>query len=341
MNFDAFEKEINAIKDEAMAKVGSEDAKYIRRIERVVRYSAISGRILLMLSWFPPFWLLGTALLSLSKIMENMELGHNVMHGQYNFMNDERFNGSTYEWDIAGTSDNWRKTHNYNHHTYTNIKGKDHDIGYSVLRIFKEQKWTPAQLFQPFYAVIFALLFQWGVALQNLRVGRLFVKKMPLKKFMKENEDANKKMGWQLFKDYVFFPIIAGPMFVPVILGNFTANIIRNLWTYIIIFCGHFTKDVHLFHHSVLENETKGHWYYRQILGSSNIKGGRIFHILSGNLSHQIEHHLFPTMPSYRYGEVAPKIEAVCKKYGVQYNNGNIIKQFGEVMGRIVRYSFP
>lgn len=341
MNFDAFAKEIDAIKEETMAKVGHEDARYIRRIEKVVRYSAIAGRVLLMLSWFPPCWILGTALLALSKIMENMELGHNVIHGQYNFMNDERFNGNTYEWDIAGTADNWRQTHNYSHHTYTNIKGKDHDIGYSILRIFKEQKWNPAFIFQPIYAVIFAVLFQWGVALQNLRLGRLFLGKVTFKEFINEDRPAYRKMFGQLFKDYIFFPIIAGPMFVPVILGNLTANIIRNLWTYLIIFCGHFTKDAHIFDRSVLHNESQGHWYYRQILGSSNIKGGKIFHILSGNLSHQIEHHLFPTMPSYRYGEVAPKIQAVCKKYGVQYNNGNIIKQFGEVVGRIVRYSFP
>ncbi|GAA0297726.1 acyl-CoA desaturase [Psychrosphaera haliotis] len=341
MNFELLEKEINQVKEETMAKVGAEDARYIRRIEKVVRYSGAAGRVCLMLSWFPPFWIIGTVLLSISKIMENMELGHNVIHGQYNFMNDERFNGSTYEWDIAGTSDNWRKTHNYSHHTYTNVKGMDHDIGYSILRIFKEQKWNPVYLFQPIYAVIFAVLFQWGVALQNLRLGRLFIKKVPLKEFINEDKQAYTKMGKQLFKDYIFFPIIAGPMFIPVILGNFTANIVRSLWTYLIIFCGHFTKDVHIFDRSVIKNESKGHWYYRQIMGSSNIKGGKVFHILSGNLSHQIEHHLFPTMPSYRYGEVAPKIKEICKRHGIQYNNGNIFKQFGQVVGRIVRYSLP
>lgn len=65
-----------------------------------------------------------------------MELGHNVMHGQYDWMNDPKFNGQTYEWDTVGTSDNWRQTHNYKHHTYTNIKGIDDDIGYGLLRLF-------------------------------------------------------------------------------------------------------------------------------------------------------------------------------------------------------------
>jgi NADPH-dependent stearoyl-CoA 9-desaturase len=341
MNFDLLEQEINQVKNETMAKVGAEDARYIRRIEKIVRYSEALGRVLLMMSWFPPCWFAGTAILAFSKIMENMELGHNIIHGQYNFMNDDRFKGSTYEWDIAGTSENWRKTHNYNHHTYTNINGVDHDIGYSVLRIFKEQKWQPVQLLQPLFAVLFALLFQWGVALQNLRVGRLFLRRIGVKKFLKDEKPAFEKIGKQLTKDYLFFPAISGPMFMEVFAGNFIANLIRNFWTFLIIFCGHFTRDVHVFNKSVLKNESQGHWYYRQILGSSNIQGGRWFHILSGNLSHQIEHHLFPTMPSYRYSEVAPKIRAICAKHGIQYNTGNIVKQFGEVMFRIMRYSVP
>lgn len=341
MNYEQLAADINEVKQETLAKVGNEDAAYIRKIEKVVRYSEVAGRVLLMMSYFPPCWFLGTFFLTLSKIMENMELGHNVIHGQYNFLNEERFNGASYEWDIAGTSENWRKTHNYNHHTYTNIAGKDHDIGYSVLRIFKEQKWQPIQLIQPLFAVLFALLFQWGVALQNLRVGRLFLGRIGLKRFFIEDKDAFNKMGKQVAKDYLFFPIIAGPMFFEVLAGNFVANLLRNFWTFLIIFCGHFTKNVQIFCKSVLKNESQGHWYYRQIVGSSNISGGKWFHILSGNLSHQIEHHLFPTMPSYRYAEVAPKIQAICKKHGIQYNNGNIFKQFAEVMTRIVRFSVP
>ncbi|MBL3206237.1 acyl-CoA desaturase, partial [Klebsiella pneumoniae] len=88
-----------------------------------------------------------------------MELGHNVIHGQYDWMGDAHLQGKHFEWDIAGTSDNWRKTHNFRHHTYTNVHGMDEDLGYGVLRLFPEQKWHPARLGQPIYAIIFALLF--------------------------------------------------------------------------------------------------------------------------------------------------------------------------------------
>jgi fatty acid desaturase len=74
----------------------------------------------------------------------------------------------------------------------------------------------------------------------------------------------------------VFFPLIAGPMFLPVIAGNFTANLIRNVWAFSIIFCGHFTEDAEMFPKEVLENETRGHWYLRQLRGSSNLSGGPI-----------------------------------------------------------------
>ncbi|MEY1660980.1 fatty acid desaturase family protein [Isoalcanivorax beigongshangi] len=338
---EAFGREIDAVRERVEAEVGERDARYIRRVHAAVRYTEAAGRGLLFLGLFPPFWLLGTLLLGLSKILENMELGHNVMHGQYDWMNDPQFNGKTYEWDIVGTSDNWRHTHNFKHHTYTNIKGMDDDIGYGLLRLFPEQRWRPFYLFQPFFSVIFALLFQWGVAIQNLRIGRLFAGRMSKGEFREAASPVARKAGRQLLKDYVLFPLVAGPFFLPVLLGNVVANGIRNVWTWLIIFCGHFTANAEVFPKSVLRNETRGHWYLRQIRGSSNLKGGRLMHILSGNLSFQIEHHLFPDLPAYRYAQVAPEIRDICQRYGVHYNTGSLWRQFGQVCWRIVRYAFP
>jgi linoleoyl-CoA desaturase len=337
----AFAAELDALRQSVLANIGEEDARYIRRIVKSVRISSALGRGLLMLGWFPPAWLAGTGLLGLAKILENMELGHNVMHGQYDWMNDKTLNGATYEWDIVGTSDNWRKTHNYMHHTYTNIKGVDDDIGYGVLRLFPEQRWKPFYLGQPIYAVIFALLFQWGVAIQELRLGQLFSGKKSKEQFAIEYAPTKRKIRQQLFKDYVFFPLIAGPAFLPVFTGNLVANGIRNLWTFTIIFCGHFTENAEIFPKSVLENESRGHWYMRQIRGSSNLTGGKLFHILTGNLSHQIEHHLFPDLPARRYAQIAPVVQDICRRYGQHYNIGSLPRQFGQVAWRILRHTLP
>ncbi len=333
--------EIDAVRARAVADLGEKDAIYIRKIVKAVRYTNFAGRSLLMASFFPPAWFLGTALLGTSKILENMELGHNVIHGQYDWMGDPTLNGKTYEWDIVGTSDHWRKTHNFMHHTYTNIKGKDEDIGYGVIRLFPEQRWRPFFLGQPIYAVIFALLFQWGIAIQELRLGLLFNGKKTKEQFKEEFEPTKQKMIKQVLKDYVLFPLLAGPIFLSVFAGNFVANGIRNIWTFSIIFCGHFTKDAEIFPISVLENESRGHWYMRQIRGSSNLTGGRLFNIMSGNLSHQIEHHLFPDIPAWRYEALSVEIKDICKRYGQHYNEGSFFKQYAQVGWRILRHALP
>ena len=336
-----FGAELDALRARFQADLGEKDAKYIENIYKSVRYTEIMGRGLLFLSFLPPAWLAGTALLGVSKILETMELGHNVMHGQYDWMRDSRFNGKSYEWDIVGTADNWRKTHNFKHHTYTNIKGMDDDVGYGILRLFPEQRWQPFYLAQPIYSVIFAALFQWGVAIQDLELGKYFAGKKSKEQLRAELKPIWAKTKKQLLKDYLLFPALAGPLFLPVFLGNLAANGIRNFWTFTIIFCGHFTTDVEIFHKSILKNETRGSWYLRQLRGSSNLTGGKLFHIMSGNLSHQIEHHLFPDIPARRYAEMSVEVQEICQRYGQHYNKGSLVKQFGQVCGRILRYALP
>ncbi|MFT5033915.1 MAG: fatty acid desaturase [Bermanella sp.] len=337
-----FGAELDAIKQRELADVGDVDARYIRRILKAVRYSEVLGRALLYAAIpFPPLWLLGAFVLGISKILENMELGHNVMHGQYDWMNDPQLSGKNYEWDIAGTSDDWRKTHNYEHHTYTNIKGMDSDVGYGLLRLFAEQRWRPFYLLQPLSAALLALLFQWGVAIQDLELGKVFSGRKSKEELKKGLVPLKKKVRQQLLRDYVFYPLLAGPFFLTVLSGNVVANLIRNLWTYMIIFCGHFTANAQVFPVSVLENETRGQWYLRQMRGSSNLRGGKLFHILSGNLSHQIEHHLFPTVPARRYATLSIEVRALCERYDQHYNVGSLASQFSQVLYRILRHSLP
>lgn len=337
----SFGAELDALRARHLADLGTADARYIRRMVKAVRYTEAVGRVLLFASAFPPCWILGTLLLGLSKILENMEVGHNVIHGQYDWMRDPQLNGKTYEWDIAGTADNWRKTHNFKHHTYTNVRGMDDDIGYGLLRLFPEQRWRPFFLFQPLIAIIFALAFEWGVAIQDLELGKYFAGRKSKAQLKEEFHPVARKMRRQILKDYLIFPLLAGPFFLPVLAGNFVANVLRNLWTFTIIFCGHFTASVHTFPKSVIDKETRAQWYLRQLLGSSNLKGGPLFHILSGNLSHQIEHHLFPDIPSRRYAGIAKDVREICARYGLPYNTGRLSLQFGQVVGRILRHSLP
>ena len=127
---------------------------------------------MLLFSLFPPAWILGTAGLSISKIVENMEIGHNVMHGQWDWMRDPKIHSTTWEWDNASPSDMWKHSHNEVHHTYTNVLGKDHDLGYGIMRVDEDQEWTPFYLGQPLWNFINACLFQYGIAAYDLKIGK-------------------------------------------------------------------------------------------------------------------------------------------------------------------------
>ncbi|CCQ11015.1 POSSIBLE LINOLEOYL-CoA DESATURASE (DELTA(6)-DESATURASE) [Pseudoalteromonas luteoviolacea B = ATCC 29581] len=342
-----FAAELDTIKAQTLAKVGQLDADHIRRVVRLQRVCEWSGRALLIVGfWFPWCWVVGVLALAIGKILDNMEIGHNVMHGQYDWMNDKQLNSKRYEWDIACDGSSWNRVHNYEHHTYTNIIGKDRDFGYGLLRLSNDFKWRVKNLWQLMTYFLLSVLFQWGVSYHELAAERVFVGKKNAKRQGKVSHQELKarffsKGARQLIKDYMLFPLLAGPAWLSVLSGNLLANLLRNLWTSTIIFCGHFTGDVQTFNSEDCKNESQGQWYYRQALGSSNLQGRKWFHVMTGHLSCQIEHHLFPDLPSSRYQEVAKHVQQVFAKYGVPYNTGSFWRQYTSVLKRIVRYSFP
>jgi linoleoyl-CoA desaturase len=188
---------------------------------------------------------------------------------------------------------------------------------------------------------VFALLFEWGIAVQNLHLGRYFKGRMSKAELRAAWKPASAKMRRQILRDYLVLPLLAGPFFLPVLLGAIVANLIRNVWTWVVIFCGHFTADAVTFPKDVLRNESRGQWYLRQLHGSSNLRGGRVLDLMTGNLSHQIEHHLFPELPANRYAALAVEVRALCQRYGQHYNTGSMPRQFSQVLWRILRHAFP
>ncbi len=338
---EAFGEELDALRARLVADLGERDADYINKVIRAQRGLEVAGRGLLFLGFLPPAWLGGTAALSLSKILDNMEIGHNVMHGQYDWMKDPRLDGRTFEWDTACPGDQWRHSHNYMHHTHTNIVGKDRDIGYGMLRMSAEQRWRPYYLGNPLYAALLASFFQYGVAVHDLETERIAAGDMTVDDRREMVREIWRKVRGQTLKDYVLFPLLSGPSFPFVLAGNATANLTRNLWAFTIIFCGHFPEGTHEFSEEETEEETRGQWYYRQLLGSANLTGGKLFHVLAGNLSHQIEHHLFPDIPAHRYAEIRLEVREICARYAIPYNTGPLPRQFGSVVRKIVKLALP
>jgi fatty acid desaturase len=167
-DIEAIGRELDAIRDEVMSSRGENDAKYIRKVIAVQRGLELSSRVVLLFSLFPPAWLVGTAGLSVAKILENMEIGHNILHGQWDFMRDPKIHSAKWEWDHVTPAAQWKHSHNELHHTYTNVIGKDNDLGYGIMRVDEDQKWHPAHLGQPLYNMVNALIFEYGIAAYDL-----------------------------------------------------------------------------------------------------------------------------------------------------------------------------
>ena len=335
---DAFGEEMDALRQRILADLGEDDAAYIRGIVKRQQQFEVLGRALFYL---PPAWPLAVAALSASKVLENMEIGHNVMHGQYDWMGDPHLSSRVYEWDNVCPSEQWKYSHNYIHHTFTNVLGKDRDIGYGILRMDEDQKWHPYYLGNPLYAFLLMVFFEWGVAMHDLEVENIVKGTRKVEENKALHAGIMRKVKRQALKDYVLFPALTGPLFPLTFVGNATANLVRNIWAFNIIFCGHFPAGAETFSADECEDETRGHWYYRQVLGSANISGGPLFHIMSGNLSHQIEHHLFPDLPARRYPQIAPEVREICERYGIAYTTGPLRKQLWSVARKICRLALP
>jgi fatty acid desaturase len=340
-DLDAFGRELDAIRADVVARLGKRDADYIRNLIKAQRWLELAGRASLVFSRRRPALFAGITLLTLSKILENMEIGHNVLHGQWDWLNDPTICSRSWEWDAVSTADSWRYAHNFQHHTFTNVIGKDRDLGYSAMRVNADQPWHPIYLIQPIYGIGLALTFEWGIALYDLELDAVRRGEKSREKSRRELTAFARKAAQQLVKDFVLWPALSGRAAKQTALGNLIANVARNLWVHTIVFMGHIPEGAETFSEAQTADETRGQWYVRQLVGSCNLDGTRLFHIMTGSLSFQIEHHLFPDIPSCRYPEIASPVREICERYGLAYNSGRLGTQYRSVAKKILRYSLP
>ena len=395
-------RRFDAIEARHRETLGASDAAYIRNLIRTQRGLDLLSRVATVFA--PALAGPATATMGLAKILENLEIGHNVMHGQWDWMNDPEIHSGTWEWDNTGPSSGWKHSHNFSHHTFTNIIGMDNDIGYGVIRITRDKKWTPTTALQPLTNVVLAALFEYAVAFYDVELGRYFTGRQSWEDTKPRLMETLRKVRSQVVKDYIAFPAVAALVGFALagssgrrnekslkgFLGRkrgvtdkrrrvkglgasdkrrrvrglgitvsqaridgakrhakkaaqaaLVANLIRNVWAYAVIFCGHFPDDVETFTKRTLEEESKAEWYLRQMLGSANFRGGKVLTVLSGNLNYQIEHHLFPDMPSNRLGAIAREVSAIAREFGLPYNTASFPRQLWEVQRTILKLTLP
>ena len=344
-DIESFAEELDAIRRDVEGSLGERDAKYIRRAIAFQRALDLSGRLMLAGSAKRGWWWAGTATLGVAKIIENMEVGHNVMHGQWDWMNDPEIHSSSWEWDMGGASKHWRFTHNFMHHKYTNILGMDDDVGYGLLRVTRDAKWKPFNLLNVVYNTLLASLFEWGIGLQHIELGKIAKGRDDRAATLVRLREFGVKAGHQIGKDYVAYPALTSlspwATYGSTAKANAVANIIRNFWANAVIFCGHFPDGAEKFTKTDMVGESKGQWYLRQMLGSANFENGPVLRFMSGNLCYQIEHHLYPDIPSNRLHAISIRVRQLCEKYDLPYTTGSFLVQYGKTWRTIAKLSLP
>src|ERR1700735_1940936 len=236
--------ELDAIRLDIEDSLGARDARYIRRTIATQRALEVAGRLALAASSKRSAWWAGTVTLGVAKIIENMEIRHNVMQGQWNWMNDPEIHSSTWEWDMTAASKHWRFTHNFQHHKYTNILGMDDDVGDAVLRVARDQPWELYNIGNLLFNTILALGFEWGIGFQPIEFGEIFKAGPDRAITVQQVREFSAKAGRQVVKDYVAFPALTSlspaATYKSTLKANVLANVIRNVWANAVIFRGHF-----------------------------------------------------------------------------------------------------
>src|SRR5215208_4769791 len=87
-DLEALAADLEAIGIDVEDSLGTKDRAYIRRTIAFQRGLEIASRLVIGLGKGKVGWVLGTTALAVAKSIENMELAHNIGHGQWDWMND-------------------------------------------------------------------------------------------------------------------------------------------------------------------------------------------------------------------------------------------------------------
>jgi NADPH-dependent stearoyl-CoA 9-desaturase len=209
-----------------------------------------------------------------------------------------------------------------------------------VIRVTRDEPWKPEHLIQPLRNLLLATIFEWGIGLHGIHSER--DRYAPdAGKVSEARRTLAAKIARQAAKDYVLFPALSRRRWRRTLGANVTANLLRNLCAYVVIFCGHFPDGAEKFTADVLEQETHAEWYLRQMLGAANFRAGPLMAFSSGNLCYQIEHHLFPDLPSNRLAQIAVRVRGLCEKYDLPYTTGSLVRQYLLTLRTIHKLALP
>jgi fatty acid desaturase len=355
--YNQISQSIEQIKAYYRSQLGQKDIDYIKGIRNKSRIFELIGRSLIWFGYDPISFSLGILFLFLHRNLESIELGHNILHGQYDYFPEiPEFHSRNFKWKSPIDEEGWRREHNNMHHVFTNVYAQDPDLTHGILRVNNRLPWNKFHLFQfPLYLFYFYPFMTYKFNAQNLGFNRAFIEKyFPSQEgyaslnYQIDGGDpkALRKRDFRakfrvIFKEYYVFPLLAlftGFSLLRVFFANLITDIINSLWMTFTLQSSHFTEPLQA--ENCLEN--KGKWYESQINSTINFKGRFKWQsILWGHIDYQIEHHLFPDIPSHYYPEIALKVQEICKKYEIEYKcNPNIFIAIYKYLKLFFIYSF-
>ncbi|HZS38375.1 MAG TPA: acyl-CoA desaturase [Polyangia bacterium] len=343
-----FGEAIDAIRRRAERSVGEADVRYLRRLDRFSHAMELAGRVLLHFSVEPLGFTAGVLALWVHKQLQATEIGHTALHGTYDGLpGAERYDSKTFAWDLPIDEESWRAGHNIRHHQYTNIAGKDPDIHFGHVRLTEHTPWKPYNRWQlPMSLGLLFPNFGWmmnthftgliDVYVGNGRGGHDFLPDRSRASIVAAHKKAFRKLVPYYAKNYLLYPLLAGPGFFKVLAGNWLAETIRDVYSAATIFCGHVGEDVAAYPEGTRAHG-RGAWYAMQVEAANNYEVSRPISVLCGGLDRQIEHHLFPKLPPNRLREIAPAVRAVCEAHGVRYNTASWGATLKKALARIAK----
>jgi NADPH-dependent stearoyl-CoA 9-desaturase len=351
-DLEAFAAEIDAVRKFITDQIGPGDVAYIKKIKRISRFSEAIGRALIHFSLDPFTWSAGVFALWIHKQLDTAEIGHNALHGCWDGLEGAKeFQSATFKWNAPVEEESWKRGHNLLHHQYVNIVGRDPDVNFNLLRITDQTAWSPRHLIQVLQFFILAPGFMWFLNPYFTGLGDLtrkfgtdgYTDVLPDRKpktILKAGYQSAKKLIPYFATNYLFWPLLAGPFWWKVFGGNLVADALRNIYCCTSIYAGHFGDDLE-YHDKSFRTTGRGEWYKMQVEAAHDFKAPRLLSILCGALDHQIEHHLFPRVPPNRLRQIQPKIEEICRRYGIKYQRETWKKNLKEAFHRIFKMSFP
>jgi fatty acid desaturase len=347
-------EELDDVKQRAMARMGAEDVTYVRRLNRFSRGMEIAGRLLIHLSPEPVTFFLGVGALWIHKQLQSTEIGHTALHGAYDRLpGGEAFASKKFRWDTPIDEESWRLAHNVRHHGNTNVAGRDPDVDFGPVRLTTQTQHSVWHRFQLPFAL--AVVFPFFALTINTHVTGLTEALSPEDRplhFLADRSAASRRGAWKkalrkyvpyYLYNFVLFPLLAGPFFWKVLLGNVLAEMMRDVYSAATIFCGHVGHDVKSYPAGTRAHG-RGQWYAMQIASTNNFEVSRPISVLCGGLDRQIEHHLFPALPPPRLREIAPEVRAICERYGIDYKSaswGRTLKKALAHIGDLSRATPP